>query len=115
MEKKVCTPEEINEFKCKMVQWLFDLSVCFCYEPRRLEDGSLSMAMPDDQLKVMVEMIVRLIIANKMTFELEPYSNSIRMIASGDADIYKLNIVSLMKIFREECDRYKRSKTPAKW
>jgi len=115
MEKRNYTPEEINEFKIKMAQWLFDLSICFSYEPRRLEDGSLSMGMPDKQLEIMVNMIVRLIIANKMTFELEPYSSSIRMIASGDAEIYKLNIVSLMKVFREECENYKRSKRPEKW
>lgn len=115
MKKISYTPEEINEFKIKMAQWLFDLSICFSYEPRKLEDGSLSMSMPDKQLEIMVNMIMRLIISNKMTLEIDPYISSIRMIASGDTEIYKLNVVSLMKVFRDECENYKRSIRPEKW
>ncbi len=98
--------KEITAFKRTMAKWLRDLSICFNTDVQE---------MSKEQLKTMVEMIVRLIIANKMTFELEPYSSAIRLIASGDVDIYRLNIVSLMKVFREECERYKRSKKPEKW
>lgn len=100
---------EVIEFKIKMAEWLSDLSVCLSND---------SIPYPEEQIIKMVEMIVRLIVANKMTFEQEPYSNSIRMIASGDTDITsisRLNVVSLMKIFREEHQRYLNHKRPEKW
>lgn len=100
---------ETTDFKIKMAEWLSELSVCF---------NSDSMPYPEEQIVKMVEMIVRLIHANKMTLDLEPYSNSIRMIASGDTEItnaYQLNVVGLMKVFKEEHQRYLNHKRPDKW
>lgn len=97
---------EEKEFKIKMAEWLSDLSVCFNYDAN---------PYPEEQVIKMVEMIVRLIIANKMTFDPEPYSNSIRMIASGETDLTRLNVVGLMKIFKEEHQRYLNHKRPEKW
>lgn len=109
------TEEELLVFRINMAKWLFDLSICFSSEARILDDGSYSMAMPDGQLRIMVEMLVRLIIANKMTLEPEPYSSAIRMIASGETYITRLNVVSLMKAFKEEHQRFFNNKRPEKW
>lgn len=107
--KKNYTPEEKRNFKIKMAEWVYDLSICV--------SGTLE-PMSEDKIVAMVEMLVRLIEANNMSFELQPYSNSIRMIASGDTEITtisRLNVVGLMKIFREEHQRFMDSKQPEKW
>lgn len=103
------TNSNIKKFKIEMANALMNLSVCFSPEVKE---------MPEDQLKVMVEMIVRIIIANKMTFDFEPYANAIRLIACGKVDVYRFNIVGLMKVFSDECEKFDNSKKavkPEKW
>lgn len=92
----------VKNFKIEMANALKNLSICFSTEVQE---------MPKEQLKIMVEMIVRIIVANKMTFDFEPYSNAIRKIACGKFDVYRFNIVSLMKVFSEECELYAKLKT----
>jgi hypothetical protein len=93
MEKK-----QIKEFKIKMAEWIYDLSICFSPEAKE---------MPKEQIKTMVEMIMRIIQANKMTLDLKPYGDTIRLIASGEIEIYKLNIINLMKAFTKQIgERY---------
>lgn len=113
MEEKTITKEQID-FENKMVIWLFDLSVCFGYEVKNEENGEVEMGMTTGQIEIIKDMLVRLIKANEMTFDLEPYSNAIRKIASGKTDVYKLNIVNLMRIFTDENEIYKESKKPQK-
>lgn len=101
--------KQVTEFKRTLAKWLKDLSICFSPDAKE---------MPKEQLKTMVEMIVRIIGANKMTFSLEPYSNAIRKIATGKAEIYRLNVIGLMKVFSEEVEQYNRSllqEKPLKW
>ena len=92
----------IKNFKIEMAKALKSLSVCFSHEVQE---------MPQEQLKTMVEMIVRIMVANNMTFDFEPYANAIRKIACGKAEIYRFTIVGLMKVFSEECELYTKSKT----
>lgn len=96
MEKSPDT-RQVTKFKNELAKSLKDLSVCFSTDVRE---------MPKEQLVTMVEMIVRIITANHMTFDFEPYANAIRKIACGKAEIYRFNIVGLMKVFSEECDQY---------
>ena len=94
---------DIKNFKIEMANALKNLSVCFSPDVKE---------MPKEQLKVMVEMIVRIIVANKMTFDFEPYASAIRLIACGKVDVYRFNIVGLMKVFSEECEKHEKLKQP---
>ena len=96
---------KIEDFKIKMAEWLYDLSMCFSSEAKPLEVENIA---------AIVNIIVRLIEANQMTFDLEPYATSIKIIASGKVELYKFNVVNLMKVFNEQCDIYEKSKKPIK-
>jgi hypothetical protein len=103
-----CTPEEKRNFKIKMAEWLYDLSICFSNDAEPISK---------EKIIVMVEMIVRIIESNKMSFELQPYSNAIKMIACGKSEIYRFNIVNLMKVFNEQYEIFEKAKQyrPEKW
>lgn len=95
--------KEITKFKIAMAGWMYDLSMCFSRDASPLKA---------DNIASMVNLITRIIVANKMTFELEPYIRSINQIASGKSEIYQFNVVNLMKVFNIECERFEESKKP---
>ncbi len=100
--------KKIEDFKTKMAEWIYDLSMSFSADASPIEA---------DNIANMVNLIVRLIISNQMTFDYEPYSRSVLQIASGKVEIYRFNVVNLMKVFNAECERFENSKKyrPEKW
>ena len=99
---------QIEDFKIKMAEWIYDLSICFSSDAKPLDEKTIV---------TMVEMIVRLVVANGMTFELKPYSNAVRDIGAGKVEIYKLTVVNLMKVFTEKTCEYfaAMNSNPLKW
>lgn len=84
---------EKKEFKGKLAEGIKELS----------EAMSCDMEPISPQILVkMIDSLYKLIVESKFELSIELYLNVIRKILLGERQIYKLNVINLMAIFRAE-------------